>query len=196
MWPTQPGAWMTTEASAVRAEDDIPLSMSDGAAFRRWYELTLPRVYSYLRSRCAGDDTLAEELTQETFIAAVEQRTRFDGRADPVTWLCAIARHKLADHFRRLEREERRHARIVVREIAANRDSAAWRGPEQRELIAAALRSLPAAQRAALTFVALDGLPVADVGRLIGKRPGATASLLNRAREGFRRAYEREVDGG
>ena len=173
---------------ALGREDEVRRALADEVAFGQWYERTLPRVYSYLRSRCAGDEALAEELSQQTYVAAIEQGPRFDGRSDSVTWLCAIARHKLADHFRRLEREERRHRR-VIREVAVDLGTSAWQGPEQREQIARALRSLPAAQRAVLTFVAFDGLSVAQAGALLGKRPGATASLLNRARDGFRRAY-------
>jgi RNA polymerase sigma-70 factor, ECF subfamily len=167
---------VAANAMPLTGEDDLRVGLSDDAAFRRWYEHTLPRVFGYLRSRCAGDDALAEELTQQTYIVAIEQRSRFDGRADSVTWLCAIARHKLADHFRRLEREERRHQRMVVREIVIEgTGTAEWGGPDQRELIAAALRSLPAAQRAVLTFTALDGLSVAEVGREAGRDEVAVA---------------------
>jgi RNA polymerase sigma-70 factor (ECF subfamily) len=172
-------------------ETEVDVALADDVAFRRWYERTLPRVYSYLVSR-VGDLELAEELTQQTFIAAVEQRRHFDGRSDSVTWLCAIARHKLADHFRRMERDDRRRARIVVRELHLDSGSA-WRGVEERSAIRAALEKLPATQRAALIFVALDGLSVPETGRLIGKSAGATQSLLNRARESFRRAYGEEA---
>ena len=77
----------------------------------------MPRVYSYVLSRCGHDVELAEELTQRTFVAAVEQRWRFDGRSDITTWLCGIARHKLADHYRRAERDQRRQIQLEVREI-------------------------------------------------------------------------------
>ena len=56
------------------------------------------------------------------------------------------------------------------------------------------MRSLPANQRAVLAFVVLDDLPVAEVARLIGKSPAATQSLLQRARDGFRRAYQWDRD--
>lgn len=184
---------MATEAAIGHREHELALALSDDRAFQAWYERALPRVYAFLLSRCAGDLALVEELTQETFIAAIVQRARFDGRADAVTWLCAIARHKLADHFRRLERDERRQMRLAVRQIEPDASDVAL---EDREVIAAALRRLPAAQRAVLTFVALDGLSVTEAGRLIGKRSGAARSLLNRARESFRRAYGREVSDG
>src|SRR6185503_6359167 len=109
----------------------------------------LPRVYSYLVSRSGGDVALAEDLTQQTFIAAIDQRSRFDGRADTVTWLCGIARHKLADHFRAIERDERRQMRMEVRQIEIEDGGAsADLGFEDRSMIADILRSLPASQRA------------------------------------------------
>src|SRR5262245_55509838 len=101
---------------AIPVHDELREALADEAAFQRWYERVMPHVYAYLASR-ARDVHLAEELTQQTFIAAIEARRTFDGRSDSVTWLCGIARHKLADHFRRLEREERRLDRVVVREI-------------------------------------------------------------------------------
>jgi RNA polymerase sigma-70 factor (ECF subfamily) len=171
-------------------QDGLRAILADEAAFRRWYERFLPPVYSYLLSRCLGDASLAEDLAQETFVAAINARSQFDGRSDPATWLCGIARHKLADHFRRQERDERRRLRVRVNELALDRDRSAWQYIEERVLIADAMRSLPPAQRAVLTFVALDDLPVAEAARLVGRSFGATQSLLARAREGFRRRYE------
>ena len=152
----------------------------------------LPRVYSYLVSRSGGDVALAEDLTQQTFTAAIDQRARYDGRADTVTWLCGIARHKLADHFRAVEREERRRRRMEVRQIELDQERPADVGLEDRTIIAEILRSLPASQRAVLVFVVLDDLPVAEAARLLGKSRGATESLLFRARDSFRRAYGAE----
>src|SRR5512132_3349903 len=117
---------MTTQTAAGRRDTEVTLALADDLAFRRWYDRAVPRVFSYLISR-VGDVGLAEELAQQTFVAAIEQRDRFDGRSDSITWLCASARHKLADHFRRLEREERRQARITVRELQLDAGNAEWR---------------------------------------------------------------------
>ena len=186
---------MTSE-TLVQPADDLREVLADEAAFRRWYDRMIPSVYSYVASRCLGDEDLAQELTQQTFIAAIHGRARFDGRSEPVTWLCGIARHKLADHFRRLEREEARTLRASVHALAQEGpdEAARWRGVDDRIVIADTLRRLPAAQRAVLTFVALDDLPVAEAARLLGKSFGATQSLLARARESFRQAYPRGVE--
>jgi RNA polymerase sigma-70 factor (ECF subfamily) len=184
---------VTARTTAAQGLNELQLALADDRAFETWHRHTLPRVYSYLLSRCAGDVALAEELTQQTFVAAIDRRSRFDGRSDVVTWLCGIARHKLADHFRSVEREERRRMRMEVGRIELDAATGPGIGLEDRALIVEALRSLPANQRAVLVFVVLDDLPVAEAARLLGKSRAATESLLFRARESFRRAYAGEI---
>ena len=182
-----------TATAAAGAADELRAAFADQAAFRSWYDRTLPRVYGFVASRCGGPGPLAEELTQQTFVEATRRRATFDARSDVVTWMCAIARHKIADHYRRLEREERRHLRLVVREVPLADASEAWRTVDERDAIERALRRLPAAHRAALIFRHLDGLSVHEIATLLHRSDSAVESLLARAREGFRRAYEGQI---
>jgi RNA polymerase sigma-70 factor, ECF subfamily len=183
---------MTVSAALVEGLDELQAALASDDAFESWYRRTVPRVYAYLLSRCGNDPNLAEELAQQTVIAAIDQRARYDGRSDTVSWLCGIARHKLADHFRRLDREERRRMRLEVQQIDMRHgpDAAAL---DERAAIAEAIRSLPAAQQAVLAFAVLDDLPLAEVARLMGRSTAATQSLLHRARAGFKRAYRGEA---
>ncbi len=162
--------------------------------FRAFYERALPRIFGYVFNRCGGDRSVAEELTQQTFSEAVRQRNAFDGKADPLTWLTAIARHKLADHFRRLDHDERRRLRLVVREIAADTEGRAWRRTDQREAIVRALAILPALQRAVLVLHYADGLSVREIGSELGKSESSIESLMTRARDAFRRSYGEPTD--
>ena len=58
------------------------------------YDDALPHVYGYLLARC-GDTGLAEDLTAESFLAAVHA-VRKPGAPDPsIPWLIGVARHKL-----------------------------------------------------------------------------------------------------
>jgi RNA polymerase sigma-70 factor (ECF subfamily) len=61
------------------------------------------RVFSYVMT-LAGDRSLAEELTQETFYRAFTRQREFRGESDEVTWLCAIAKNLFADEKRRANR--------------------------------------------------------------------------------------------
>jgi len=67
------------------------------------YDRALPDVYGYLLSRC-GNATLAEDLTAETFLAAVAA-VRSATAVLNVAWLIGIARHKLVDHWRARSRD-------------------------------------------------------------------------------------------
>jgi RNA polymerase sigma-70 factor, ECF subfamily len=173
---------------------DLAAILADEAAFRLWYERQAPRVYAYLHGRCGGDPALAEELTQQTFLQAIRGHHAFDGRSDPTTWLIAIARNRLVDHFRKLEREERRHLRLVVREIETSGAEREWAAHDLREEVIAALRQLSAAQRAALILHHVDGLPVRDVAKALGRSASAVESLLARGRERFRTSFRGDVD--
>jgi RNA polymerase sigma-70 factor (ECF subfamily) len=157
----------------------------DPVAFRDWYDVTLPRVYRYLLAR-VGEAWLAEELTQQTFVEAIRQRRQFDGRSDVVTWLCAIGRNKLVDHYRRSGREAARHARLVAVHGDSPDGSAAF---DERDAIHTALAELPQDQRLALIFRYLDQMTVREVAAQLGRSEKATESLLSRGRDAFRQAY-------
>jgi RNA polymerase sigma-70 factor (ECF subfamily) len=170
---------------------ELQAIFADERRFRPWYDLAARRVYAYLFGRCGGDSSLAEELTQLTFMDALRHRDTYDGRADSVTWLIAIARNRLLDHLRREEREERRRLRLVVREIAAEEcRGAAWQTHEDRDDIVRAMRLLPATQRAALILHHVDGLPIREVALALSRSQTAVESLLSRGRERFRTLYE------
>src|SRR3954451_20698406 len=113
---------MTARTSSVETTNELREALASNDAFDRWYRRTVPRVYSYLLSRCGGDTALAEDLTQQTFVAAIDQRAAFDGRSEIVTWLCGIARHKLADHFRSVERQERRRMELGAGQTQVGRN--------------------------------------------------------------------------
>ena len=152
------------------------------------YDDALPHVYGYLLARC-GDTGLAEDLTAESFLAAVHA-VRKPGAADPsIAWLIGVARHKLADHWRRVEREQR-GLRLLDGEPARVDDP--WETAVDRIRAREVLGRLGAHHRAALTLRYLDGLPVPEVARHLDRTVHATEALLVRARAAFRRIYEEE----
>lgn len=152
------------------------------------YRRALPHVYGYLISRC-GSVSLAEDLTADTFMAAVAATRRPDAGAPDVTvaWLVGVARHKLADHWRRSVREERTVAAISQ---SAGACDDPWEEWLDTEAAYAALRCLNEHHRAALTLRYLDGLPVAEVARHLDRSLTATETLLVRARAVLRRVYQ------
>ena len=78
------------------SNDEPPVS-----AFPQLYDEALPHVYGYLARRC-GNAATAEDLTVETFLAAVIASGI--GPEVTVSWLIGTARHKLVDHWRQAGR--------------------------------------------------------------------------------------------
>jgi RNA polymerase sigma-70 factor (ECF subfamily) len=167
-----------------------PVRPDPALALLELYEDALPHVYGYLLARC-GDTSLAEDLTAESFLAAVHA-VRTPGAPDPSTpWLIGVARHKLADHWRRVEREQRG---LRALDDGPARVEDPWEPAIDRIRVREALGSLGAHHRAALTLRYLDGLPVSEVAEHLDRTVHATEALLVRARAAFRRSYDREED--
>ncbi|HEY8301766.1 MAG TPA: sigma-70 family RNA polymerase sigma factor [Jatrophihabitans sp.] len=157
----------------------------DPSGFLALYDRAVPEVYGYLRARC-DSRAAAEDLCAETFLAAVDAVRRGRSARVDIAWLIGVARHKLADHWRRQAREERN-----VRAVA---DPATVEDPWAAELDAIRARevlsTLGAQHRAALTLRYLDDLPVAEVAAVLDRTVHATEALLVRARAAFRRTYD------
>jgi RNA polymerase sigma-70 factor (ECF subfamily) len=150
------------------------------------YDTALGDVYGYLVPRC-GSPTLAEDLTSETFLAAADAVQRRPPDDLTVAWLIGIARHKLADHWRRKAREER-----LLNAVDAEPDATGDEWDARLDAIAArrTLAALGSHHRGALTLRYVDGLPVREVAECLGRSEKATEVLLVRARAAFRHEYE------
>jgi RNA polymerase sigma-70 factor, ECF subfamily len=156
------------------------------------YGRALPRVYGYLLPRC-GDTALAEDLTAETFLAAVTAADQPDSPEVNVAWLVGVARHKLVDHWRRAGREQRALAASDLSDEAVDDP---WDAVIDAGAAYAALARLPGQQRAALVLRYLDDLPVVEVAGHLGRTLHATETLLVRARAALRGVYQEERDDG
>lgn len=164
--------------------------MADQAgALLALYDTALPEVYGYLVARCPSV-ALAEDLTGETFLAAVAAVR--DGRVPRLTtaWLITVARNKLVDHWRRLAREER----SLTLAHADDRVDDPWDEVLDRGRALDVLAGLGPHHQAALALRYLDGLSVPQVASQLDRTVHATEALLVRARRAFRRAYDEGSD--
>jgi RNA polymerase sigma-70 factor, ECF subfamily len=158
-----------------------------GAALLELYDAALPQVYGYLLARC-GRRALAEDLTAETFLAAVAACRREPPPVPSTGWLVGIARHKLVDHWRAAEREARGLVAVADRGVADVFDD--WDAHLDALLAQEVLAEQSGLHRAVLTLRYLDGLSVGEVAGVLGRTRHATEALLVRARAAFRRTYE------
>jgi RNA polymerase sigma-70 factor (ECF subfamily) len=180
----------------VRASDDRV--MEDEAAFgadRRQqlldlYDDALPQVYGYLVRR-SSSDAIAEDLTAETFLAALDACARGTVATPTIPWLVTVARNKLVDHWRRSAREQRKLT-LIASDPPAEPDT--WDTELDEARVRATLATLGPHHQAALTLRYLDRLPVPDVASELGRTVHATEALLMRAKAAFRQAYPGGID--
>jgi len=150
------------------------------------YDRALPQVYGYLIDRC-GDAPTSEDLTSETFLAAVEATKRTGGAQVSIPWMVGVARHKLVDHWRRRARDERLLAQVADE---TTEDEDPWEARLDGMRAADVLGRLGGHHRAALTLRYVDGLSVPEVADLLGRSVHGTEALLVRARAAYRKLYE------
>ena len=158
--------------------------------FTLMYETALPVVYGFLLARVGGDRALAEDLTAETFTAAVAEFRI--GRQDFVTtsWLRTVAKRRLIDHWRRQSVARAKLVAIGRPTTDPVPDLA------ERAGVIQVLGALPKDQQIVLVLHHIEGYPVTEIAAIIDRTPKATESLLARAREAFRSNYAEEVDHG
>lgn len=142
------------------------------------YVLHRVDLLAFARRRLGGDDMLAEEALQETFLRAWRSLDRFDSATGTIRmWLFAICRNASAD----AAGARARHARGDLAETATTEaDSEPTLDRlAARSRIREALRILPAGQRDAIVAVHLYERPYADVARDLGVPVGTIKSRVH-----------------
>ncbi|MBR5537697.1 MAG: sigma-70 family RNA polymerase sigma factor [Clostridia bacterium] len=150
--------------------------------FERVYKAYFGQVYHYLLSRC-GDHHLAEELTADTFFRALRGVHSFRGESDPGTWLCAIARNLLSDHYR-TRQDAQPLDDAAAYPAAEDTDPAltAERAEDAMDLYAR-LHRLEEPYKEVFLLRALGELSFRQIGGLFGKTENWACVTYHRARK-------------
>jgi len=88
----------------MNMNNDLPEGSRKSLNPGKWVDKYGSALYAYALVRVRTPD-LAEEVVQETFLAAFKGRKRFQGRSSEKTWLIGILKRKIIDHFRKASRE-------------------------------------------------------------------------------------------
>jgi RNA polymerase sigma-70 factor (ECF subfamily) len=155
------------------------------------YKGQVGNIYNFVLRRCVADMVLAEDLTQETFLAAA-RHFRSTAEIPREGWLYEVARRRLVDHWRSETREERK-LRLFSGGRVDHQDPDPAEAVVSGHRVAAALGALPASQQAAFALHHLDGYSTREVAKVIGRSVKATESLLARAKLNLASNY-REQD--
>ncbi len=150
------------------------------------YDSQIGDIYNFVLRRCGANVSLAEDIAQETFLAAA-RHFRLSADVPSAAWLHQVARRRLVDHWRSEARKERKLRLIGGGHVDEAADLAdAFVSGDQ---VAAALGELPASQQAVFILRYLDGCSTREVARVIERSVKATESLLARARQNLASNY-------
>lgn len=134
----------------------------------------------------------AEEIFQETLISAYESLPLYLGKSSFFTWLCGIAKHEIADFYRKKKIKTILFSRLPWLEHLAGEAL----GPEQRLLreetirkVQKTLRSLAEGYQEVLRLKYYQGLTIKEIAQKLNETTKAIESRLFRARQSFAKAF-------
>lgn len=186
---------MDTDLELVRR-----LLRGDEAAFQQFFEAAYPALYRFALPRIDFDHDAAGEVAQAVLCKAIRKLHTFRGEAALLTWLCTFCRHELHDYKRKYhgrvqvdlleDAPEIRAALESLREPAEQDLDASIDRTRVATLVQRVLDQLPTHYAHALEWKYIEELSVRDIGERLGLGPKAAESLLTRARQAFREAFQ------
>ena len=175
---------------AVTTEDDhllMAAAQRDPIAFTALYRRHLDRVYRYLRYR-VGNEQDAQDLTTQTFMAALESLQSYRGEGSVIAWLLGIAHHKLVDWHRKERVTVPLAAALTMPDVALLPDDLVIRQVERQGLEEALLFLAP--ERAeAISLRYFGELTNGEVATIMKKNEAAVKMLIHRGLEDLRMRY-------
>jgi len=193
--------------------DSITVTELDPACWLDEYGDTLFR-YALARLR---DTTHAEDMVQETLMAALQARASYSGRASEKTWLTGILKHKIVDFIRKQVRETTVDDISVLSDAATEsevdnlfdvrgnwiRPPRDWGNPDKTlhnrqflDVLEACLGRLKPAFANVFALKELSGLSNEEICNELGITATNCGVMLYRARMGLRRCLEVRWLGG
>jgi RNA polymerase sigma-70 factor (ECF subfamily) len=172
------------------------LRQQRAGAFDEVYARYREPVWRFLVRLCGRRD-LAEDLFQETWLAAARYAHRLREDSQLLPWLYTIARnkHRNALRFRLLDRK--RHDEALAEPMPSPAEAEVDADARRRAAqVARALSSLPEAYREVLLLFFDEGLATDDVAHVLGLRADAVRKRLSRARAQLARILELPDQGG
>jgi len=136
-------------------------------------------VYHFLYSMCR-DEYLSEDLTQETFLKAIESIQRFDKSCKISTWLCQIAKHLLYQHWTRYKK----YSLVELDELLEAESNTEGEVMNRMELsdIWDKVQSLSGIMKQVVELRILSDLSYKKIGQMLGKSENWARVTFHRAK--------------
>lgn len=162
-----------------------------------WVDRYADYLFNYARSR-VGEEELAKDLVQDTFISALKSAANFKGNASERTWLVAILKRKVIDHYRKSNTKKGK-AEVRMSFIAESGQEGEWLetrvpDPESMRLndrfendelalaIHECITQLPEKHGEAFTLKTIEGWSTEDICNEMEINPTNFWVMIHRAR--------------
>jgi RNA polymerase sigma-70 factor (ECF subfamily) len=170
----------------------------DNTAMAELYDRYFDRVYSLVFNQVDRNKEIAEDIVQETFLAALKSAKGFKGRSSAYTWLCSIAYHKVADHYRRQSRERKRMVSGIDVDTVDDEENPGRQpqpdslieSAETRQVVNDALSRLPWDYRQVLILKYVEEMSVQEISQVMDRSPKSIEGLLTRSRKALQTQLE------
>lgn len=158
----------------------------DPVAERQLYDAHVERVFRLCYRLSGGDEELAQDFTQETFVRAFEKLATFQGRSRLSTWLHAVGVSVALNGMRRVKRTRAREQALdsVPTAALAVRDRHAE--PDLKQRLKEAVRGLPEKYRTVFVMYDVEGYTHEEIGAALAMPVGTSKARLSRARAKLR----------
>lgn len=157
----------------------------DRTAARHLYDRHAPRVYRLI-FRLVGEEDLAREYTQDTFVKAFQRLAQYRGESAFSTWLHSVAVSSVMTGFRRLKRTRSRETELEEASTVA--DPGASGDPLLRQRLETELERLPERLRMPVVLHDIEGFTHREIGQMLDIPQGTSKARLFEARARLREA--------
>jgi RNA polymerase sigma-70 factor (ECF subfamily) len=154
---------------------------------KRFHEQFEDYLFNYIARKVERPED-AEEILQDVFVSAIYSLPSFSGRALLKSWLTSIARHEIADFYRKQKIKRILFSRLPILETIADQALSPEMALEEREIkekIVSCFLSLSEGYRQVLRLKYIEGYTAKKIAFLTGKSVKAVESRLGRARHAF-----------
>lgn len=165
----------------------------DNKAVIQFYKSYSPKILSYLAKKLPRLED-AQELTNDVFLEAIDSLSMLRREKSTLSWLYRIAHNKMVDFYRKKKIKSILLSNIPFLEIVEseiNQPEFQYEKNKIRDSIELALHSLSIKYQKILRLYYEEKMPVKTLAKIFNLSFKATESLLFRARQSFKLAYQR-----
>ena len=157
---------------------------------REFYEENFNLIYKFVFSRLSGNKSYAEDMVHDIFFEAMRSFNSFRNKSSFSTWIMGIAKHKIADYYKKASRE--------INCIQLDEETIDFGFKEEEtgiislqnyDQVLKTLNRLSDSYRCFLVMKYIECYSLKEISKISGKTIKAVDGTLQRAKNEFKKQY-------